>query len=94
MQRSVRPWGEGKRMGGRQLGRHSGMNPWPEILAMLLRNAIFETWTFYLARSASFREAADVLCTYRRAAGWLRKAESEGQQGFFAAITAPCPKKP
>ena len=35
MQRSVRPWGEGKRMGGRQLGRHSGMNPWPEILALL-----------------------------------------------------------
>ena len=34
--RSVRPWGEGKRMGGRQLGMHLGMNPWPAILAMLL----------------------------------------------------------
>ena len=34
-----------------------------------------------------------VLRTYRRAAGWLWKAESECQQGFFAAITAPCPKK-
>ena len=42
LQRSVRPWGEGKRMGGRQLGRHLGMNPWPEILAMLLRNAFLE----------------------------------------------------
>ena len=42
VRRSVRPWGEGKRMGGRQLGRHLGMNPWPEILAMFLRNAFLE----------------------------------------------------
>ena len=40
--RSVRAWGEGKRMGGRQLGRHSGMNPWPAILALLLSNAFLE----------------------------------------------------
>ena len=42
MQRSVRPWGEGKRIGGRQLGRHLSMNSWPAILAMLLSNAILE----------------------------------------------------
>ena len=35
-----------------------------------------------------------VLRTYRRAALWKRKAESECQQGFFAAIPAPCPKMP
>ena len=34
-----------------------------------------------------------VLRTYRRAAGWLWKAESECQQGCLAAITATCPKK-
>ena len=42
MQRSVRPWGEGKRMGGRQLGRQLGMNSWPAIFAMLSSNAILE----------------------------------------------------
>ena len=41
----------------------------------------------------SLREAADVLRTYRRAARWVWKAESECQQGVFAAIHAPCPKK-
>ena len=42
LQRSVRPWGEGKRMGGRQLGMHLGMNSWPAFLAMLLSNAFLE----------------------------------------------------
>ena len=50
------------------------------------------TCTLNPARSASLREAADVLRTYRRAAMWKRKAESECQQGFLAAIPAPCPK--
>ena len=40
--RSVRPWGEGKRMGGMPSCRPSCMNSWPEILAMLLRNASLE----------------------------------------------------
>ena len=45
-------------------------------------------------RTASLREAADVLRTYRRAALWKRKAASECQQGFFAAIPAACRKMP
>ena len=35
-----------------------------------------------------------VLRTYRRAAWWKRRPESECQQGFCAAIPAPCPKMP
>ena len=35
-----------------------------------------------------------VLRTYRRAALWKQKAESECQQVFLAAMPAPCPKMP
>ena len=35
-----------------------------------------------------------MLRTYRRASLWKRKAESECQQGFFAAIPAACRKMP
>ena len=42
----------------------------------------------YPTRTASLREAADVLRTYRRAAGGERKAESESQHELPAAIHA------
>ena len=88
--RYVRAWGEDFRMGGRQLG----MNPWPATLAMLLRNAFWKLWSSVWHARLSLREAADVLRTYRRATRWFWKAESECQQGFFAAIRAPCLTKP
>ena len=58
------------------------MNPWPEILAMFLRNAFLELGpTIWHARPA-LREAADVLRTYRRAARWERKAQVNAKMGF------------
>ena len=79
-------------MGGRQLGRQLAMHPWLEILAMFFRNAFLELGPSIWHARLSLREAADVLRTYRRAAGWLWRAESECQQGLLAAIIAPCPK--
>ena len=48
------------------------------------------TCSLYLARSASLREAADVLRTYRRAAGEKRKRRSKWQGVGIAFLKALC----
>ena len=48
--------------------------------------------TMYFSHAFFYR--FHVLRTYRRAALWKRKTESECQQGFFAAIPAACRKMP
>ena len=68
-------------LGGRKKdgGKATWQAAWHEFLACNLGYAFkqcsFGTWTLYLARSASLREAADVLRTNRR----TRREEGKAQ---------------
>ena len=68
-------------LGGRKKDRGKatwhelGMNSWPAVFAMLLCNAILKLGPSIWHARPALREAADVLRTYRRAAGEKRKAE-------------------
>ena len=83
LRRSVRPWGEGKRMGGRQLGRHLGMNPWHCNLGYAFKECILRNLAASILHARpALREAADVRCTPRRT------EREEGTALGSASVTA------
>ena len=62
-----------KKDGGKATWHELGKNSWPEILTMLLSNAFLDLGPSIWHARHSLREAADVLRTYRRAAGGNEK---------------------